>query len=49
MPGEIKLKPMIIFKSLKNVLKVDSLKDVVTRSMKGSMNSDLTNTYEQKI
>lgn len=45
-----KLKPMIIFKGLKNVPKADFPKDVVvTVSMKGSMNSDLMNTYKQKV
>lgn len=45
-----KLKAMIIFKSLKNILKSDFLnKVVVTVSMKGSMNRDLMNTYNQKV
>lgn len=45
-----KLKPMIIFKGLKNVPKCDFPKEVVvTVAMKGSMTADLMNTYKQKV
>lgn len=46
----IKLRPMIIFKGLKNIPKSDFPKEiVVTAFMKVSMNSDLMNIYKQKV
>lgn len=45
-----KLKPMIIFKGLKNVPKVDFPKEIVVSvAMKGSMTAELMNTYKQKV
>lgn len=45
-----KLKPMIIFKGLKNVPKFEFPKEVVvTVAMKGSMTAELMNTYKQKV
>lgn len=45
-----KLRPMIIFKGLKNVPKDKFPKEaVVTASLKGSVTPDLMNVYKQKV